>query len=558
MSGGAAGTLTGGQALAGQLVREGVRDVFGVPGVQLDYAVDALCEKSADIRFIVPRHEQAVTYMADGYARSSGRAGVGMVVPGPGMLNALAGLATAYACNSRVLLVAAQIPSAHIGQGLGLLHEIRGQSEILPFLTKWHRLARLPCEIAAIVNQAFGQLASGRPQPVAVEIPQDVLQKAQTSQLLDPLKPVAETPDARSIDAAAQLLKGARLPVIVAGGGVLASRASNALARLAEKLQAPVVMTENGTSALPSHHPMALTWLAARALLPHADVVLAVGTRLIEGGTPANLAPGTRAIYINAEPVDMEAPRPEGLRIRSDARAALDALADTLGSFAGASRSSEINALRAWCDTQLAEIAPQREWLDALRSGMPEDAYFVPDLTQMGYPSSLAFPVRMPGTFITAGYQGTLGFAYPTALGVAAANPERAVVSISGDGGFGWSLQELATARKYGLAVVSVVFVDGFFGNVKLLQKRQFGRDYGADLQNPDFVRLAQAFGVDAVRATTPTALTGALASALAARRPALIEVPVGEFPSPWHLLRSYAPRKAPPPPNPLGEPGRR
>jgi acetolactate synthase-1/2/3 large subunit len=186
---------------------------------------------------------------------------------------------------------------------------------------------------------------------------------------------------------------------------------------------------------------------------------------------------------------------------------------------------------------------------------MPEDAFFVPDLTQMGYPSSLAFPVRAPGTFITAGYQGTLGFAYPTALGVAAANPDRAVVSISGDGGFGWSLQELATAKRYGLAVAAVVFTDGFFGNVKLLQKRQFGRTYGAELQNPDFVRLAQAFGVDAVRATTPGALTGALASALAGRRPALIEVPVGEFPSPWHLLRNYAPGKNPPPPNPLGDP---
>jgi acetolactate synthase-1/2/3 large subunit len=282
---------------------------------------------------------------------------------------------------------------------------------------------------------------------------------------------------------------------------------------------------------------------------------LVVGTRLIEGGAPANLAPGTQALYVNAEEADMGPPRSEGLRIRSDARLALEALDDALGTFTGTSRAKEVQALRGWCDTQLAEIAPQLEWINALRSGMPDDAFFVPDLTQMGYPSSLAFPVRAPGTYITAGYQGTLGFAYPTALGVAAANPDRAVVSISGDGGFGWSLQELATAKRYGLAVVSVVFTDGFFGNVKLLQKRQFGRVYGAELHNPDFVRLAQSFGVDAERVTTPASLSGAVAAALAARKPALIEVPVGEFPSPWHLLRSYAPRKNPAPPNPLGEP---
>jgi len=550
-----AAPMTGGQALAGQLVREGVTDVFGVPGVQLDWAVDALCERSAEIRFVVPRHEQAVTYMADGYARSSGRVGVGMVVPGPGMLNALAGLATAYACNSRLLFLAAQIPSNQIGKGLGMLHEIRGQSEILPLLTKWHRMAKNPGEVAGILNQAFGQLHGGRPQPVAVEIPQDVLQKSGEVHLVGPLVPEADLPGQKEIEVAAGLLKGARLPVIIAGGGVLASRASAQLARLAESLQAPVLMTENGTSALPSHHPMALTWLASRALLPHADVVVVLGTRMIEGGAPAKIAPGAQVIHINAEEADMGPPRPEGVRIRADARVALEHLSGALGPFAGPDRKAEVLALRGWCDAQLAEIAPQLEWLQALRSGMPDDAFFVPDLTQMGYPSSLAFPVRTPGTFITAGYQGTLGFAYPTALGVAAAHPGRAVVSISGDGGFGWSLQELATAKRYGLAVVAVVFTDGFFGNVKLLQKRQFGRAYGAELQNPDFVRLAQAFGVDAVRAGSPGELTGALASALAAHRPALIEVPVGEFPSPWHLVRNYAPGKIPPPPNPLGEP---
>jgi acetolactate synthase-1/2/3 large subunit len=547
--------ITGGQALAGQLAREGVRDVFGVPGVQLDWAVDALCERADEIRFVVPRHEQAVTYMADGYARSTGRVGVGMVVPGPGMLNALAGLATAYACNSRLLFIAGQLPSAQIGQGLGMLHEIRGQSEILSKLTKWQCIALSPGVIPAIIDQAFSALNSGRPQPVAVEVPQDVLQRAEECELIAPSGTKAASLDQKAIDAAAMALKSARLPVIIAGGGVLAAGASVSLARLAEGLQTPVLVTENGTGALPAQHPLTLTWLASRALLPHADVVLAVGTRLIEGGAPVKLAAGARVIYVNAENADMGPPRPAGQTICADAKLALEALADGCGTCAGEQRGDMVQALRGWCTAQLAEIAPQLEWIAALRAAIPDDGFLVPDLTQMGYPSSLAFPVRTPGTFINAGYQGTLGFAYPTALGVAAGNPGRAVVSISGDGGFGWCLQELATARRYGLGVVAVVFSDGFFGNVKLLQKRQFGRAYGAELQNPDFVRLAESFGVDAARATTPDALRATLASAIAAGRPALIEVPVGEFPSPWHLLRNYAPGPRPAPPNPLGEP---
>ena len=168
---------TGGQALVEQLRREGVEIVFGIPGVQLDWAVDALCD-SEDIRFIVPRHEQATSYMADGYARTTGKEGVCMMVPGPGMLNALAGLATSWACNARELFIAGQIPSPAIGKGFGMLHEIADQSGILKSLTKWHGIAHAPAEIPALVHQAFAQLRSGRPRPVAIELPPDVLQGA--------------------------------------------------------------------------------------------------------------------------------------------------------------------------------------------------------------------------------------------------------------------------------------------------------------------------------------------------------------------------------------------
>ena len=210
---------TGGQALVEQLRREGVEIVFGIPGVQLDWAVDALCDAS-DIRFIVPRHEQATSYMADGYARTTGKEGVCMVVPGPGMLNALAGLATSWACNARVLFIAGQIPSPTIGKGFGMLHEIADQSGILKSLTKWHGIARTPSEIPALVHEAFAQLRSGRPRPVAIELPPDVLQGVADEMRYFDAAPFTPTPvDTARAKRAAEMLASAKFPVIYAGGG---------------------------------------------------------------------------------------------------------------------------------------------------------------------------------------------------------------------------------------------------------------------------------------------------------------------------------------------------
>ncbi|MDW5441903.1 thiamine pyrophosphate-dependent enzyme [Polaromonas sp. SM01] len=546
--------MTGGEALAQQLVREGVRDIFGVPGVQLDWAVDALAGMQKELRFIVPRHEQATSYMADGYARSSGRVGVSMVVPGPGMLNALSGLATGYACSSRMLFLTAQIPSDKIGRGLGMLHELPDQTGILKSLVKWHGLAQTPAAVPGVVRKAVQQLYSGRPRPVGIEIPQDVLQRAETVALADTTQaPEPWTCDEALIERAVALLRGARRPVIVAGGGIVAAGASAALARLAERLQAPVLVTENGTGALSSRHPLALNWLSSRALLPHADVVLAVGSRFIDPqGMPLRLRADARLILVNAEAQDLGAPREPTVAIHADARTALEALVAALeGHRPATDQSQDVQTLRDWTATQLADIAPQCEWLRALRKTIPDNGFLVSDLTQVGYPAHLAYPVYEPGTFISAGYQGTLGYAYATALGVAAAHPDRAVVAIAGDGGFGWTLQELATARRYQLPVVLVVFNNEAFGNVRLLQERQFGRSYATELTNPDFMQLAKAFGVDGARVSNPAELSGALASALAARRPALIEARTGALPSPWHLIRGAAAAV----PNPLGIP---
>ena len=553
--------VTGGEALARQLVLEGVTDLFGLPGLQLDWAFDGLRQVSDRIRVVVPRHEQGTSYMADGYARTTDRIGVCMMVPGPGLLNAMAGLATAYACSSRVLCIAGDIFSPGLGKGHGLLHEVAGQSAILGAVTKWHGRASSPAEVPGVVRHAVSQLRTGRPRPVGIEIAHDVLSASGQVALATP--PLQEDgrvrPDAREITAAAARLASARYPLIYAGGGVLASRASAALARVADRLQAPVVMSDHGRGALPDTHPLALNTLGGRAVFPHADVVLVVGSRFLEfnQGTPVWPADGKRYIFLNVDPVDWESPRVAELRVCGDARLGLEALADELPA-PTVSRVADVEAVRRWVDEQAAEVRPLLDWTHALRAGIPDDGLFVMDLTLAGYFARLMYPVREPGTFITPGYQGTLGFGFPAALGAAAGNPGRPVVCVCGDGGFGWNMQELATARKYDLQTVTVVFNDSRFGNVRTLMRKQFGEDYGADLRNPDFGKLADAFDIPFARATSPDELERALGRAIADQGPAVIEVPVHDLPNPWHLFRLRAPfgsGPTPAPPNPLGEP---
>jgi acetolactate synthase-1/2/3 large subunit len=553
-------TMTGGQALAQQLVREGISDVFGVPGVQLDWAMDGLRQVQNQIRFTVNRHEQAAAYMADGYARSTGRIGTCMVVPGPGLLNAMAGLATAYACSGRVLCIAGNIHSTGIGKGRGLLHEINNQSDILGAVTKWHGVARKPSEIPGVVREAVKHLGSGRPRPVGIEIAHDVLSASEDVALIDP--PAGEDgrikPDPREVAAAAAILAGARFPVIYAGGGVLAARASAELVRLAERLQAPVVTSDHGRGAMSDRHPLALNTLGGRAVFPHADVVLVVGSRFVDlnVGAPAWGADGKRFVFVNVEPKDWSPPRACDAAVRADAALGLAALADELPA-AKASRGPDMDKVRAWADAQARELAPLYGWTRALREAIPEDGIFVMDLTVVGYFARLMYPTWQPYTFMTPGYQGTLGYAYAAGLGAAAGNPGRAVVSISGDGGFGWNLPELATARKYGLGLVAVVFDDGGYGNVRTMMKDQFGEPYGAELLNPKYDHLAAAYDIPYARAETPEDLGVQLRQAIARGGPGLIMVPAAGLPSPWKLFRLKAPfgKTTNAPPNPLGEP---
>ena len=538
---------TGGDLLAESLIEQGVSQIFGIPGVQLDGAADALYSRADRIAFTCARNEQATTYMADGYARSTGDVGVAMVVPGPGVLNALSGMATAYSANSPVLLLAGQIDSKAIGKGLGALHEIPDQTGMLERITKWTGTARSAAEVPGLVAEAFSQLRSGRPRPVALEVPPDVL--SATAEALIPARVASSPliPAASDIDAAVRMLAAAKRPMIMVGGGVIAANASAELLAVAEALEAPVLMGENGRGAIDARHRLAFDALALRAFRGDADLVLAVGTRFVSTfGTKVDTN-GAPVILLNAEEADLHGPREAAVRIHADAALGLAAISDQLGRPARESRSTEFAGVRSWLEEQFSDLAPQREYLGAIRGALPDDGVFVSEFTQVGYAASALYPAYQPRTYIGPGYQGTLGYGFATALGVKAADPNRAVVSVNGDGGFSWTLQELSTAKRYGIGLVTIVFHDGFYGNVRRIQKNRYdARYFASDLTNPDYQQLAGAFGIASARAFTPDQLAGVLADAIPANEPILIEVPVGEFPSPWHLIHEGIPSPAP------------
>ncbi|MEV0222483.1 thiamine pyrophosphate-dependent enzyme [Streptomyces sp. NPDC050704] len=546
--------LSGAEALVGQLEREGVRHVFGVPGVQLDHVLDALArarDAGGPISYIAARHEQGAAHMAEAYARTTGRPGVCLVVPGPGVLNALTAVATGYACSSPMLCVAADIPSALSGRGLGILHELPDQDGVLASVTKWSARAESAERIPGLVRRAVRESRSGRPRPVALTIATDLLTARADTRLADPApdgdRP--ERPEEASVAEIAAVLRAAHRPVLYAGGGVLASRAGAALTALAEELSAPVVMSRNAGGAVPAHHPLAFSSLAAPRLLPSADMVLVVGSRFMSPrGTALPTAPGAKVVLVNADAADLGPPRRADVTLLADARTALDDLCAVLAVLNGNGGGSqwqpgELAEVRAWCARKVESVEPQWSYVRALREAIPDDGFLVNELTQVGYLAGVGYPVHTPGTFVTPGYQGTLGYGYPSALGVKVGHPDRAVVSVNGDGGFSWNMQELATARKYGIGVTAVVFNDNAYGNVRRIQADEFeGRFIGSELASPDFVRLAESFGVPAVRAGSPAALAGALKESLGEPGPSLIEVPVGEMPSVWPLLLGGAP----------------
>jgi acetolactate synthase-1/2/3 large subunit len=534
-------TLTTAQAVVSMLELNGVDTLFCLPGVQNDSFFDALYDRTNTIRPIHTRHEQACAYMALGYAMATGKPSAYVVVPGPGFLNTTAALSTAYAVNAPVLALTGQIQQSMIGRNVGLLHELPDQLAIMRGLTKWADRITAPAEAPGLVNEAFRRALSGRRRPVALECAMDTW--GRKGPVVLPKQAAEPDPcpvDDEVAERAAKLLGSAQRPLIVVGGG--AQGAGEFVMQVAEMLEAPVMTGRMGQGVIDGRHRLSVTTPAGYRFWGEADVVLAVGTRLQAPQQVWGMDDQLRIVRVDIDSQELDRHRRPEIGIVGDATATLKVLAGRLARHNAKrnGRSEQVAETKASSMKMVRDkLAPQIAYLEAIRRALPEDGILVDELTQMGYAARFAYPVYKARTFLSPGYQGTLGWGYATSLGVKVAKPDTPVVAISGDGGFLFTAMEMATAAQNGIGVIAVVFSDGAYGNVKRIQQQSYdNRTIASDLRNPDFLKLGESFGITSERARTPAELEAALTRGISRGGPMLIDCPVGALPDPWPLVQ--------------------
>ena len=529
--------ISGGDALALSLKSHDVNTIFGLPGVQIYGAMEGLYNQS-EIEFITTRHEQAATYMADGFSRSSGQVGVSLVVPGPGIQNASAGIGTAYAASSKVLSISGQIPRDMIGVDRGLLHEINDQLDLIKPITKWSKRVLYASEIPEAVTDAFYHLNTGRPRPVHIEIPPEALTESTDFSLPEKGNYTQTPPSKQSLKNAVSLIHSAKNPLIIAGGGCISSNAGEQLMRFAELLQSPIITTPEGKGSIDERHPLSIGSLRTRndpynSLISNHDLIIAIGTRL---SFPEILS-DQDVLQIDIDPEEIGRNYKNTQGVIGDASLSLFEINNEIEHKLSSNqdRYSEIVKLRDYRLSDDMRVSPHDEYVKAIRSALPENGIFVSGMTQVGYYSRGFFPTYYPRTFFTSSYFGNLGYAFPFALGAKVANPDKPVLAITGDGGFMFNVQELSTAVRYGINTITILFNDNAFGNVKRDQETLYnGHTIGSDLLNPDFMKLSESFGVIGIQATSPKDLKNAIISSLDSKKPVLIEVPYGPTPYPF------------------------
>lgn len=524
--------MTGGQAMAAALAAEGVEHVFGIVGTHNCPLYDGL-HSTPSVQAVTVRHEQGAAMMAAGYARASGRIAACFVVPGPGLTNALTGMGMAYSESTPLLMVGGQNNLAQLDREGAHFHELQDSLAVARAVSGYTARVAAVADLPKAVREAFRMMRSRRPRPAYIEVPLDV-QVGQADVTL-PAAEIYSRPaaDADAISRAAALLSRAERPFIYAGGGVESAGATAYLAAVAEKLGAPVVTSVFGRGAISDRHPLALGDGWGRLplyedLLAQADAVLVVGSRIdVVSDVNVGARFPSRIVQIDIDPLVVGQRRPVDVGIVADAASALASLSAVLPDRASARCWFDVEGFRARKRAWLTERAgPVLSIIDDLRASLPDDAIVVDDLTLVGYWMPIMFDTYEPRTSVHPGTYGTLGYALPAAIGAKLACPRQTVVSISGDGGFLFSLQELATARALNLDLVNLVFNDNAFGAIRTYQDRMFASRYvGTELANPDFVKLGEAFGVHTAR-VTPDAVGRAVREARERGGVWLIEVP--------------------------------
>lgn len=498
--------MTGGQAVATALKAESIEHVFGIVGTHDCPLFDgALAEPS--IKVVTVRHEQGAALMAAGYARASGKIAACFVVPGPGLTNALTGIGMAHSESAPILVFGGQNALAQIEREGGHFHELADSIGVARSVCGYATRVCAPNDIPRVIREAMRAMRCRRPRPAYIEMPLDVQAGEADVAPLQPETYSRPSGDPASIARGAEALKSAKRLFIFAGGGVESADATQELARVAELLGAPVVTSVFGRGAISDRHPLALGDGWGRLslydeLLTQADLALVVGSR-IDVVSDWNLGAKfpARIVQIDIDPLVVGQRRPVEVGIVGDAAAVLRALAAQLGSKKKDCWFDAAGFRRRKRETLVQRAGPVLPVIEDLRRALPDDAIFVDDLTLVGYWMPLLLDTYQPRTLIHPGTYGTLGYSLPAAVGAKLACPKQPVVSISGDGGFLFTMQELATARAENLDLIALVFNDNAFGAIRTYQDRMFGgRHVGDALANPDFVKLGEAFGAKSVR----------------------------------------------------------
>ncbi|MGW6790960.1 thiamine pyrophosphate-binding protein [Streptomyces chartreusis] len=522
----------GGDLVVETLAALGTTTVFGLPGQHALGMFDAL--RRSDLRYIGLRVENNAGFAADAYGRLTGEAAPLLLSTGPGALTSLAALQEAAAASAPVLAISSQIPTAGLGGGRhGYLHELPDQAASFRGVVKSVHTVRTQSQIPSAIEAAWKSALTAPHGPVWVEIPQDVLLAGTSIPVVTggDAFPEELPPRPELTAVAADLLSKAARPAIIAGGGVVRADASGKLRQLAELIQAPVVTTPGGKGAFPWNHPLSLqSWIEDRHttdFLEDADVLLVVGSGLGElSSNYHTFKPRGRVVQIEADLGKLESNHP-ALGIHADARLALQALLETVPERTDPTAPERVATVLAKVAERIdaQELTLERQVLASVRRALPADSPSFWDMTILAYWAWSAFDAKGPNHLHSAQGAGGLGYGFPAALGGAVADPTRPVLAVSGDGGALYSIAELATARQYDLNVTWLIVDDGGYGILREYMNDAFGEATATELTRPDYVALAESFGVPGVR-TTPETLEADLTKALSEPGPSVVVLP--------------------------------
>lgn len=532
--------VRGGAAIVRALEANGVDTIFGIPGVHNLDIYDVLFDHPS-MTNILARHEQGAGFMADGYYRATGKPGVALIVTGPGVTNAATAAGEAFADSSNVFFIATNLERKYIDTLEGNLHEITDQMAVMRPFVKWAKRVMSADEIPAAMAEAFQALATGRPRPIYLEVPIDVMAEEFELGEVVPAPAPAPVHITEQIDTAADLIAEASKVMLFVGGGAVSAEASARVTRLAEAIGAPVVMSLMGKGAIPEDHPYAVGSFGYRwtgdnpttEIMRGSDLAIVIGTGLgVRTTGDATMPLPANMIHIDIDPAEHGKRYEATVSIVADAADALgQLLARVDGGVAPKDRWDEHAVAQVRDRLQEpsdARVAGYVQYLDALRAGMDRDAILCNDMTMMAYEGVRYFPVFEPRSYTFPRGFGTLGSAMPTAIGAKVAYPDKQVVSMTGDGGFQFTMEEIGAAVHHRIPVTMVIFNDATHTAVKVAQRRTYPDRYvSVDLVNPDYVKLADAYGIEGIRATTPEELTAALERTKSSDMPVLIDVPI-------------------------------